>query len=525
MNPAEEKHSGDVKRSEDVKKTTVTITKATGSKAESINQTYEIRSNSSNKINDGHYVYISTTANSNSKIVFYKDKWYITPFAELTEQQFSKLNNNNGLFAVLDCNSELKNCSSSQWYELENDDSSVEGGVKPITTSNIEMVVNPSEFSDIVPAAAVASPAASASPVAAPAAAASPPVAVTAPTESDMKKILKSTDTEYTSITDKLKTLTNAPVTSDIKKFDEELDSAKKNLKGAQDNLDAFRKAQVTAETDPTVSKENKVDVPQTVITDYNDFMKILTYATVNDGSTVAAGLKVNYANFAQTVADAFNNAVIGTSSSSTNAELKASLTSNGACIITADGINKALSPVTTSTPGVNKFLAFIKSNSLKSEADKPDAASPPHARSPSNTIIDPKLYLSVIAALAYNDILPIIQKYLETDKQAAALLQPLSPATPATPQNLPIPTLERFIEQINAIFLNNSGSNDEKYGLTALIAKKYSSQEGGGGTSSSSAKSKKNRKSHKSYHPGIGKTRKHHSHSEPKRISFVHQA
>jgi hypothetical protein len=42
------------------------------------------------------------------------------------------------------------------------------------------------------------------------------------------------------------------------------------------------------------------------------------------------------------------------------------------------------------------------------------------------------------------------------------------------------------------------------------------------GGSSSSS---KKNRKSHKSYHPGIGKTRKHHSHSEPKRISFVHQA
>jgi len=45
------------------------------------------------------------------------------------------------------------------------------------------------------------------------------------------------------------------------------------------------------------------------------------------------------------------------------------------------------------------------------------------------------------------------------------------------------------------------------------------------GGSSSSSAKSKKNRKSHKSYHPGIGKTRKHHSHSEPKRVSFVHQA
>lgn len=45
------------------------------------------------------------------------------------------------------------------------------------------------------------------------------------------------------------------------------------------------------------------------------------------------------------------------------------------------------------------------------------------------------------------------------------------------------------------------------------------------GGKGSGSSSSKKNRKSYKSYHPGIGKTRKHHSHSEPKRISFVHPA
>ena len=37
-----------------------------------------------------------------------------------------------------------------------------------------------------------------------------------------------------------------------------------------------------------------------------------------------------------------------------------------------------------------------------------------------------------------------------------------------------------------------------------------------------SSSKSKKNRKSHKSYHPDIGKTKKHH-HSHHKKISFVH--
>ena len=41
-------------------------------------------------------------------------------------------------------------------------------------------------------------------------------------------------------------------------------------------------------------------------------------------------------------------------------------------------------------------------------------------------------------------------------------------------------------------------------------------------GGSSSSSVSKKSRKSHKSYHPGIGKTKKHH-HSHHKKISFVH--
>ena len=39
-------------------------------------------------------------------------------------------------------------------------------------------------------------------------------------------------------------------------------------------------------------------------------------------------------------------------------------------------------------------------------------------------------------------------------------------------------------------------------------------------------SKSKKNKKSHKSYRPIIGKTRKHHNiHNKPKRVSFVHQS
>jgi hypothetical protein len=40
------------------------------------------------------------------------------------------------------------------------------------------------------------------------------------------------------------------------------------------------------------------------------------------------------------------------------------------------------------------------------------------------------------------------------------------------------------------------------------------------------STTSKKNKKSHRSYHPKIGKTRKrHNTHNKPKRVSFVHQA
>jgi hypothetical protein len=45
------------------------------------------------------------------------------------------------------------------------------------------------------------------------------------------------------------------------------------------------------------------------------------------------------------------------------------------------------------------------------------------------------------------------------------------------------------------------------------------------GGSSSTKSKSKKKHRSYKSYHPEIGKTRKHHSHDDHKRVSFVHQA
>jgi len=80
--------------------------------------------------------------------------------------------------------------------------------------------------------------------------------------------------------------------------------------------------------------------------------------------------------------------------------------------------------------------------------------------------------------------------------------------------KNLDVATadLKKALAQLDAFKKAGSGSSTSTSPTISRV----------GGSSSSS---KKNRKSHKSYHPGIGKTRKHHSHAEPKRVSFVHQA
>ena len=77
--------------------------------------------------------------------------------------------------------------------------------------------------------------------------------------------------------------------------------------------------------------------------------------------------------------------------------------------------------------------------------------------------------------------------------------------------------TNDNLINAITALF--NSGDSKLKPKILEIYTKLLSSQ---GGGSFSSSMSKKNRKSHKSYHPGIGKTKKHH-HGHHKKISFVH--
>jgi hypothetical protein len=76
--------------------------------------------------------------------------------------------------------------------------------------------------------------------------------------------------------------------------------------------------------------------------------------------------------------------------------------------------------------------------------------------------------------------------------------------------------TLNNLIEAIT-LQLTTSGSN-----LQNEIKQKFMPSQGGGGSSSSLSTSKKNRKSHKSYHTSIGKTKKHHRGNNNK-ISFVH--
>jgi len=65
------------------------------------------------------------------------------------------------------------------------------------------------------------------------------------------------------------------------------------------------------------------------------------------------------------------------------------------------------------------------------------------------------------------------------------------------------------------AIEINPSSQDIQRVRTDARL---YSGFDDGG----SSSTSKKNRKSHKSYHPDIGKTRKHH-HTRHKKVSFVH--
>ena len=219
----------------DEKKTSVTISGAEGGKSEFINGIFEIRSSSTMPSqNDGHYVYNFKGADStsNSKIVFLKNKWYIITGAVLDDEMLST-GNLNTLHAVVECPSdksgcELKDCVSQQWKEY------VGGadGKATLKDSEINMVVNTSEFSDI--------------PIKGSMAAADPPAQTPdVPDLNTMKTICSSAVEAHDAITKQFRGIVYTD-TNSISSFVKELDKTIAGLKDAQASLDAYKKANAT---------------------------------------------------------------------------------------------------------------------------------------------------------------------------------------------------------------------------------------------------------------------------------------
>jgi hypothetical protein len=153
-----------------------------------------------------------------------------------------------------------------------------------------------------------------------------------------------------------------------------------------------------------------------------------------------------------------------------------------------------------------------------------------PDSNNESNPI---NLFIMAIKNYSYNSnankINPTLTIAKELDNNLnhdllKAVLDALSPTNVTTYLSSQKPkSLDVLLKTLTRDLSTPGETNSLTTKIKELFAAPTSSQ--GGGGSSSSSSSKKNRKSHKSYHPDIGKTRKHHSHTEPKRVSFVHQA
>lgn len=117
------------------------------------------------------------------------------------------------------------------------------------------------------------------------------------------------------------------------------------------------------------------------------------------------------------------------------------------------------------------------------------------------------------------------IAKELDSNLNHELLKAVLDALAPAIIKDYLIRQPPKSLDDLLKTLTSDLSTTDETNSLTSKIKALFTATKSQGGGGSSSSYSKKNRKSHKSYHPCIGKTRKHHSHSEPKRVSFVHQA
>lgn len=187
----------------------------------------------------------------------------------------------------------------------------------------------------------------------------------------------------------------------------------------------------------------------------------------------------------------AITGALVNTSTDKTKDEVK---TSDFDSLIFTDDFNRIF-PTQSKTDPIRKFIEAIKNYSYNSNAK----------------IIDSDLNIAEDLDSNLNHVL------------LKAVLDALAPDNVKKYLGRKIPkSLDDLLETLTQNLSTKGETNSLKTKITALFTD--TKLQGGGGSSSSSS-SKKNRKSHKSYHPDIGKTRKHHSHTEPKRVSFVHQA
>jgi hypothetical protein len=532
----------------DEKTTRVTIIGANGVQAEKINQTFEISSKDVLHQNDGHYVYRpvmlqdDTSGSNASRIVFFKNKWYIMADEKLDDETLSK-GNILLMNAVVDCptgkdNCELKDCVSQKWSEYQDAGS---GKVTTKENANIKMTVT-GDFSDIpskLEVEPVSPAAASVAPEAASVASGGPSVEVAkvspppGPTPlavpkiqtlEEMKTVVANINKEYDNISTEYKKLSPESSELDWTNFQTKfLTPAKSKLVEASSQLEAYKNPKgveatslLAPEVDKSQGSESSKKQYETLLSilkdipdmkqscqDNNNFIPISIFLILTkqaiDKSTLSkdvidtsllepkyflaehdASSSTNAVTMKDFIAGIIIHSILEIFSGAKIVETQAAAAA--ATETQAEvNIDRGLQPLLQREPSVQREpSAFSFMNQGGGDITK-------------DSKINCKLYQAVLDTISsfdldvnstesLGDILIIIIGYMSTDKFKKMLREKWDKVTESG---------------------YDGGSSLSKY-----------------------KKNKKSYKSHKSYHPKIGKTRKHHnSHNKPKKVLFVHQA
>lgn len=277
-------------------------------------------------------------------------------------------------------------------------------------------------------------------------------------------------------------------------------------------------KATPTSEKDNLLQKIAAVDKEHASITaklvalkasptpDWAKFGTEVTAASTNLNSAVELLKTYQPETVTEDVSDASTN--------NTFSEYEKLYTEITKALVNSDKINE--------TVNNSNFEGLIFTTEFKSQYPESDSQSNPINK-----------FIMAIKAYSYNSNANNINTKLNIGKELHSNLNHellkavLDALAPAIIKYYLIRQPPKSLDDLLKTLTSDLSTTDETNSLTTKIKALFTastSSQGGGGSSSSSS-SKKNRKSHKSYHPDIGKTRKHHSHTEPKRVSFVHQA